>query len=220
MIPDLVIFDCDGVLVDSETISCRIDAAALTAEGYPIDAEEMARRFAGVPSADVYRRVGEERGAPLPADFEDRVDRQILAAYPAQLKAIGPVGEVARGLGLPMCVASSSRPAKLLLALIVTDLVEIFYPHIFSASLVAHGKPAPDIFLYAAAAMGVTPERTVVVEDSVAGVTAGVAAGMTVIGFAGASHCGPHHADRLTAAGARITIASHADLAGAIDRLP
>ncbi|HZU89792.1 MAG TPA: HAD-IA family hydrolase, partial [Stellaceae bacterium] len=121
-------------------------------------------------------------------------------------------------LTLPVCVASSSLPAQLRLGLEVAGLLEFFEPHLFSATMVAHGKPAPDLFLYAAARMGAAPRHCLVVEDSLAGVTAARAAGMTALGFCGGSHCRPGHGERLLAGGAAHVIRDMRDLPAAIER--
>ena len=197
-----MIFDCDGVLIDSEAIACGADAEALTAHGYPITAEELARRFAGVPGAEMYRLIEEDMGRPLPEGLRDDVKQTIMEKYRTELQPIPGAEEVLATLNLPKCVASSSAPAKLALGLVETGLYELVYPHIHSAVLVPRGKPHPDLFLYSAQTMGVAPEACLVIEDSVAGVTAAKAAGIPCIGFTGASHCGPDQADRLIAAGA------------------
>lgn len=199
---DLLVFDCDGVLIDSEPIANRIHAAALTALGYPLTPEECVRRFTGMTDRAMYDAIEAERGAPLPADHDARVKRLIEAAYRSELRAIPGVAEMLARLELPLCVASSSRPEKLRLGLELTGLWDRFAPHVFSAASVARGKPAPDLFLYAAERMGAAPARCLVVEDSVAGVTAARAAGMAVFGFKGGGHCGAGHAARLRAAGA------------------
>ncbi|MEM6586821.1 MAG: HAD-IA family hydrolase [Pseudomonadota bacterium] len=208
----LTIFDCDGVLIDSELISCSADAEALCAVGYDITTQQVIERFAGVPHKAMYKIIEEEMGAALPDDFEAQVTDVIMTKYRNELRAIEGAKEVLSRLDTAKCVASSSKPAKLALGLVETGLFELLYPHIFSAALVSRGKPHPDIFLYAAGQMGVDASECLVVEDSVAGVTAARAAGMTTIGFAGASHILPGHADRLRAAGADKVINDLRDL--------
>jgi HAD superfamily hydrolase (TIGR01509 family) len=197
----LVIFDCDGVLIDSETIAARIHAEALGALGFGYTTDDM-QRFVGVSGRDMLRIIEEESGRPLPADYGARTREALWAAYPKELAAVPYVAEAIDALGLPVCVASSSSPESLRLSLGLVGLYDRFAPHVFSASQVARGKPAPDLFLLAAERMGVVPSRCLVVEDSVAGVTGARAAGMTVLGFTGASHCGPDHGAALTQAGA------------------
>ena len=202
--PDLVIFDCDGVLIDSEPIVNRVHAAALTRLGYPLTSEECVRRFAGMPDRAMYEIIEAERGAPLPPAYDAETRMRIEAAYRAELRAIPGIEQALEAMGdRRLCVASSSLPDKMRLGLELVGLYDRFAPYLFSASMVARGKPAPDLFLYAAERMGALPSRCLVVEDSVAGVTAGCAAGMAVLGFTGGGHCGPGHAERLLGAGAR-----------------
>ncbi|MEM1297784.1 MAG: HAD-IA family hydrolase [Pseudomonadota bacterium] len=209
---DLVIFDCDGVLIDSEVIACGADAELLTEIGYPITMEQVSARFAGVPYPAIYAEIEQETGRPMPSDFAGRVKARILEKYRTELLAIDGVADLLARLRIPRCVASSSEPAKLALGLIETGLYEALYPHIFSATLVPRGKPHPDIFLYAAEQMGVPPARCLVVEDSVAGATAARAAGMRCLGFAGGAHCAPGHDLRLREAGVLDVLQQMRDL--------
>ncbi|KAA2237328.1 HAD family hydrolase [Salinarimonas soli] len=199
---DLVIFDCDGVLIDSESLAARVHAEALGALGYPTSAAELIRRFTGVPDREMYAVIESEWGRSLPADYDERARAALSALYARDLRPIPGVGAALDGIRHPVCVASSSAPDKLRTVLRLTGLHDRFAPNIFSASQVSRGKPAPDLFLFAAERMGVAPARCLVIEDSVAGVAAAVAAGMPVLGFTGASHCGPGHGERLTQAGA------------------
>ncbi|MEO1502420.1 MAG: HAD family phosphatase [Pseudomonadota bacterium] len=203
---DLVIFDCDGVMIDSEGIACAADAEALSEIGYPITMERVMERFAGVPANAMYATIEAEMGRALPAGFKDRVDQRILDKYRTELKPIEGIKEVLSEIRIKKCVASSSTPSKLALGLVETGVFDLVYPHVFSTVLVGRGKPHPDIFLYSARMMGVDVSKCVVVEDSVAGVTAAKAAGMRAIGFTGGSHCLPDHADKLIAAGADTVI--------------
>lgn len=209
---DLVMFDCDGVLIDSEMIACTADAELLTEAGYPITAEEISARFAGVPGPAVYAEIERELGRALPADLPGRFKERVIAKYRTELTAIDGVADLLVRLQTPRCVASSSEPAKLALGLIETGLYEALYPHIFSATLVPRGKPHPDIFLYAAEKMGTAPARCLVIEDSVAGATAARSAGMRCLGFAGGSHCAPGHENRLRDAGALDVLQQMRDL--------
>ncbi len=199
---DLVIFDCDGVLVDSEVISCRAHAQTLTRHGYPITADQVLERFLGVSDREARQTIETEIGRKLPDDFEAQVKQATLQFYAGDLRAISHVGEAIAAIGLPKCVASSGTPDKIRHGLSCTGLYDRLAPHIFSATQVARGKPAPDLFLFAAGQMQVPPERCLVIEDSVPGITGARAAGMTVLGFHGGSHCRPGHADTLRAAGA------------------
>jgi HAD superfamily hydrolase (TIGR01509 family) len=205
---ELVIFDCDGVLVDSELIGCRIEAEELSRLGLAITGEEILERFAGATAAETFRTLEAEHGQPLPADFVPRVKAAILAAFGRELQAIAGIAAALERITLPVCVASSSDPARIEHSLAVVGLLERFAPHIFSAAAVERGKPAPDLFLHAARCMDTPPGRCVVIEDSVRGVQAGVAAGMRVLGFAGGSHCRPGHDQRLRAAGAERVFAN------------
>jgi HAD superfamily hydrolase (TIGR01509 family) len=185
---DLVIFDCDGVLVDSETISASTLADNLARIGFPVDRDYVNEHYLGrsfdVVKADYARRTGE----PLPQDFADAWYRDLFVAFRRDLKPIPGAADVLRRLSIPRCVASSSAPARLALSLAVTGLASLCGGHVFDASMVSRGKPAPDLFLYCAEQMGAAPARTLVVEDSLTGIAAAVAAGMTVWGFMGGSH--------------------------------
>ena len=203
----LVIFDCDGVLIDSEIVVCRLASEELTRIGYPITLDQVIERFAGRPDREMIAEItGDRGGCPVPAEYFGRMRRRIEESYQTELRAIPGVSETLGTLRIPACVASSSNPAKLRLGLEATGLHGHLAPNMISASLVAHGKPAPDVFIYAAGWMRTAIPDCVVVEDSVHGVHAAVAAGMDVIGFAGGMHCGPGHGDRLARAGASLVI--------------
>ncbi|MBR0898399.1 HAD family hydrolase [Bradyrhizobium tropiciagri] len=204
---ELVIFDCDGVLVDSEVISCRAHADTLTRHGFPITPDGVLKRFLGVSDREARRIVESEIGRALPDTFEAEVKHATLSFYKDDLNAIAHVGDAIAALGLPKCVASSGTPEKIHHGLTCAGLYDQLAPHIFSATQVKRGKPAPDLFLFAAEQMGASPSRCVVIEDSVAGVTGARAAGMTVLGFYGGSHCTAEHEDMLRQAGAAITFA-------------
>ena len=211
----LLIFDCDGVLVDSETLSCRIDAEILTECGVPYTAEEVARDFTGVSVKDQITRIESERGIRLPDDFTERLNRTLFQRFETDLKPIDGVRDAILSLPFPRCVASSSIPERIALSLRVTGLADLF-DNIFSSTQVARGKPAPDLFLHAASRMNTLPEKCLVIEDSIAGVQAARAAGMRVIGFVGGSHCGPGHAEKLRQAGAPVIIERMSDLPAAV----
>jgi HAD superfamily hydrolase (TIGR01509 family) len=202
---DLIIFDCDGVLVDSEVISCRAHAALLTRHGYAITPEEVLNRFLGVSDREARQIVETETGRKLPDDFEAQVKQETLRFYADDLKAIAHVGDAIASIDLPKCVASSGTPEKIRHGLTCAGLYTSLAPHIFSALQVKRGKPAPDLFLFAAEQMRTAPGRCIVIEDSVPGITGARAAGMTVLGFHGGSHCPAGHAEALRAAGAHGT---------------
>ena len=202
---DLVIFDCDGVLVDSEVISCRAHAETLTRHGYPITSEQVLHRFLGVSDREARLAVETELGRKLPDDFESQMKQAALELYKDHLRLIPHVAETVAALSLPKCVASSGTPEKIRHGLTCAGLHDHLAPHLFSAVQVKRGKPAPDLFLFAAEQLKVPPGRCIVIEDSVPGVTGARAAGMTVLGFHGGSHCTPAHAAMLKAAGAHET---------------
>ncbi|WP_343715349.1 HAD family hydrolase [Inquilinus sp.] len=199
---DLLICDCDGVLIDSEVIACEIDAEMFTAAGFPLTVAEVRRRFVGMSQAGMRAVLEQEAGRSLPADFDARLSARLSAAFEQELAALPDVRRIVLALGMPRCVASSSSLDRLRQTLTLTGLHDLFAPHIFSASQVEWGKPAPDLFLFAAARFGAPPGRCLVVEDSVAGVTAARAAGMTAIGFTGGGHCDSGTQQRLRDAGA------------------
>ena len=184
MTPDLVIYDCDGVLVDTEPIANRVLAAMLTAEGYPIDPPTCVERFIGRPVPETVREVELELGRSLAPDFSERVYRGVLDAFVAEPRVVPGVREALDTLAGRRCVASSSAPGYLREVLGAVGLWGRF-ERVFSATEVPRGKPAPDLFLHAAASLGVPAGRCLVIEDSPAGVRAAVAAGMPVLGYAG-----------------------------------
>jgi HAD superfamily hydrolase (TIGR01509 family) len=185
----LLIFDCDGVLVDSELISCRVHAELLTHYGYPITADDVRERFLGRSARDSNREIEIELGRPLPEEFNTRRKIDLLDALTREVTPVPYAYDAIDSLAVTMCVASSGAHDKIHATLSKTGLYQRFAPNIFSASQVDNGKPAPDLFLFAARQMKYPPGRCIVVEDSVAGVTAATAAGIAVIGFVGASHC-------------------------------
>jgi HAD superfamily hydrolase (TIGR01509 family) len=199
---DLIIFDCDGVLVDSEVISCRAHAETLTRHGYPITAEQVLDRFLGRSMRQATLEVEAELGRRLPDDFFSQTYAEIFRLFAESLEATPHIGEALARIAQPVCVASSGPPEKISASLNRTGLYDRFAPHIFSAVQVRHGKPEPDLFLFAAERMQAAPARCIVIEDSVAGIAGAIAAGMPVLGFDGGSHCRPGHGDALRAAGA------------------
>jgi HAD superfamily hydrolase (TIGR01509 family) len=202
---DLIIFDCDGVLVDSEVISCRAHAETLTRHGYRITPGQVLTRFLGVSDREARLTIETEIGRKLPDDFETEVKQAMLQFYANDLRAIANVGAAIAAIDLPKCVASSGTPEKIRHGLTSAGLYDLLLPHIFSATQVSRGKPAPDLFLFAAEQMKAQPRRCIVIEDSVPGVTGARAADMVVLGFHGGSHCQPGHAELLRAAGATVT---------------
>lgn len=185
--PELIIFDCDGVLVDSELLSCRCLSDELSEFGISLTLAQAIELFLGRSTSAITQHY-RERGQVVPVDFPVRLKSRVLTAFEKALQPIPDVDTVLSGLRVPYCVASSSDLDRVALSLKVTGLAPPFGKRIYTAQMVQHGKPAPDLFLYAADKMGAQPARTLVIEDSVSGVQAGKAAGMTVWGFAGGSH--------------------------------
>ncbi|MET7759976.1 HAD family hydrolase [Streptomyces sp. NPDC005389] len=184
---DLVIFDNDGVLVDSEPISNTLLAGYLTELGHPTTYEESVRDYMGSAMHRIHELVEERSGQRLPAGFDESFHARVFAAFQAELEAVTGAAEVLKQLaeaGVPYCVASSGSHERIRVGHRKTAL-DVWFPDelVFSAEDVGRGKPAPDLFLHAAARMGVAPERCVVVEDSRLGVQAAVSAGMDVYGF-------------------------------------
>jgi HAD superfamily hydrolase (TIGR01509 family) len=216
---DLIIFDCDGVLVDSEVISCRVHADVFTRYGYPITAEEVHRRFLGRSARDAAIEVERELGRPLGKTYDLERRTTLLAALADTVEAIPHLHVALDAIDARVCVASSAAHEKIFTTLSRTGLYDRFAPNIFSGSQVSNGKPAPDLFLLAATQMAAVPRRCVVVEDSVPGVTGALAAGMTVLGFHGGSHCRPGDGETLQAAGAMATFDDMRQLPGLIARI-
>jgi len=189
---DLVIFDCDGVLVDSELLGAEADVACLADEGFVITLQESLDRYSGMSVADMVRDLQKRYGQSSSLDvskFERKHQRVMGRLIAEHLQMIPGISQALDAIACRICVASSGTKDRIRSILKKAGLFERFHPHIFSAGVVARGKPFPDLFLHAAAQMRVDPRRCVVVEDSIPGVTAAVAANMRVIGFAGGSHC-------------------------------
>lgn len=185
---ELVILDCDGVLIDSEIISAQMLVAELAGLGVQIDLAFVAKHFLGRSYPTVMAEIRSRFGVDLPPAFEEQYRARLLAAFETGLKIMPGVAEMLDQLRLPVCVATSSSPRRVQHSLALVGLWERLGPVTFTASEVQRGKPAPDLFLHAAARMGVAPASTLVVEDSLTGVRAGLAAGMTVWRFTGGSH--------------------------------
>jgi HAD superfamily hydrolase (TIGR01509 family) len=181
----LVIFDCDGVLVDTEPLALRVCVGLGAELGWPLTEEEIIDRFLGRSERAVSAQVAERLGDAAAKRWGELYRRRLETAIDAELTEVDGISEALDAIALPTCVASSGRHAKMRRTLGRTGLYERFAGRIFSASEVAHGKPAPDLFLHAAARMGVVPERCAVVEDSQYGVRAARAAGMRSFGYAG-----------------------------------
>ena len=182
---ELVIFDCDGVLVDSERLAVRVDVQVLAALGWPLSEQEVIERFVGRSHAFFLSEVEAHLGRRLPPAWEDEFQPLYRKAFAAHLTPVPGVVEALDRITLPICVASSGTHEKMRYTLGLTGLYERFAGRIFSVEEVTRGKPAPDLFLHAATRMGVEPSACAVVEDSRHGVEAARAAGMLAFGFAG-----------------------------------
>ena len=210
----LLVFDCDGVIVDSEIIASTVDAEHLADIGYSITPAEVTRRFAGLTAQGIGNIVAREIGRPLPKDFFDKTKADIDRRLATELKPVPGIHELLDRLeGKPRCVCSNSSSERLRISLEKTRLYDRFQPHIYSAVEVGDKRPKPDpnVYRYAATQFGIGPRDAVVLEDSVFGVGAAKRAGMRVIGFTGGSHSWPGHADLLTEAGAETVINRLAD---------
>ncbi|MCY1664377.1 HAD family hydrolase [Rhizobium sp. SL86] len=218
---DLIIFDCDGVLVDSEIIAAQVESRLLTEAGYPISVEEMGERFAGMTWKNILLAIEKEVDIPLSASLIDKSEKLLDARLERDVKVIDGVKLALSKITTQACICSNSSSQRLDMMLTKVGLKPYFEPHIFSAKDLGPDKvkPRPDIFLHAIDTFKVNASRTVVIEDSVHGIHGAVAAGCRVIGFTGASHTYPSHADRLTDAGAETVIARMSDLPATIAAL-
>ncbi|TPJ28404.1 HAD family phosphatase [Mesorhizobium sp. B2-7-2] len=219
--PDLVIFDCDGVLVDSEIIAARVDAELLTSAGFEISAEELAETYAGLTFKDIMLRVEEKSRIPFQASLIDREEELVDRKLRADVRVIDGAREAVAAVTAPRAVCSNSRTERVEFMLEKVRLLPFFAGRIFSGLDIPSKKtkPAPDVFLYAAEKLGANPKNTFVIEDSVHGIAGARAAGMRVIGFTGAGHSYPGHADALTEAGAETVIRRWAELNSTIAAL-
>jgi HAD superfamily hydrolase (TIGR01509 family) len=181
---DLIIFDCDGVLVDSEPIANRLFAAMLAEIGLPVTYEEIVQQFMGCAQATVVSVIEERLGRPLPQGFMADFATRMYAAFRRDLRPVPGIVSALDRIAAPICVASSGDLAKIRIALDLTGLLPRFEGRLFSATEVARGKPFPDLFLHAAQRMAARAARCAVIEDSLLGVQAGIAAGMYVFGYA------------------------------------
>ncbi len=203
---DLVIFDCDGVLIDSELLTIEVEVALLAEAGVAITADEIIERYVGISMKEMIADLEARFACSLGDELAVRHARQVRDAFERGLEPMPGVTAVLAGVPGKICVASSSSPERLRHTLGIAGLYERFNSHIFSASMVLRGKPAPDLFLDAAERMDAAAPRCLVIEDSIPGIEAAASAGMTAIGFTGGSHCRAGHAARLGAAGAAMTV--------------
>jgi HAD superfamily hydrolase (TIGR01509 family) len=200
---ELVIFDCDGVLVDSEIIVNRVFAETLTEAGFAISYEEVSQKFVGLSFASCLEMIELIFGRPVPTEWLELCREREIAALKQELQATAGIADVLKELTLPKCVASNSSPRHIDLVLGLTGLLDHFDGKLYSCHHVVRPKPFPDVYLHAASQMGYAPENCVVIEDSIAGVKAGSAAGMRVFGYAPRDRHSSHH-EALIAAGAKL----------------
>ena len=221
MQPDLLIFDFDGVVADSETLSNTLLAETLTDFGLPTTTDQSMQRYMGRRWSDNLVLIGQHFGGQLPAEFEAALRGVTRVRMRAEVEPVmGIAAFIAEHAHVPLCIASSSSPEWLADMTHKFSLASHFDGRLFSATNVARGKPAPDIFLHAADGMGIAAsQRCVVIEDSAAGVTGAKAAGMTAIGFCGASHVRPGHDATLRSAGADAIATAWSDVPDIIARL-
>lgn len=210
-----IIFDCDGVLVDSEIIANRVEAEFKTELGFPITTKEQIEKFVGLSLSDA---IVQEEFKKLPANYLELVDARIKEVYKTDLKPILGIPDFLKNCTAPMCVASNSEPEWLDFKLSFTGISSFFHNAVFSSRQVKRGKPAPDLFLFAAEKMGWNVSECLVIEDSVAGVKAGLAAGMTVCGFVGGAHVFPGHAEKLLKMGAHFVVSDINSMFNQIDK--
>lgn len=200
---ELVIFDCDGVLVDSEIIVNRIFAETLTEAGFAITYEEVSQKFVGLSFASCLEMIEQIFGRPVPTEWLALSKEREITALKQELQATVGIADVLKELTLPKCVASNSSPRHIDLVLGLTGLLDHFNGKLYSCHHVDRPKPFPDVYLHAASQMGYAPENCVVIEDSVAGVKAGSAAGMRVLGYTPSDRHSSHH-EALIVAGAKL----------------
>jgi len=215
-----ILWDCDGVLIDSELLACKVAADCYTRAGYSLTALEYIERFFGKNRAQIAAIIRQETGEDLAAAIDwTQVDAARRTLFEAQLEPVAGVTHLlqqASARKFLMAVASGSGLGRLEHSLKLTGLWDILAPHIYSTEQVARGKPAPDIYLFAAGKLGVSPSRCLVIEDSQHGTHAGTAAGMTVFGFTGASHCSPDLGASLQEAGADAVFSDMLSLQAAL----
>jgi len=219
MKPGLVIFDCDGVLVDSEPISIAVLREMIRTAGHEIDEDVAYERFLGRSMASICASLAHDPGIEITPQQLGAMRERLNARFRSELKAIDGVAWALQTLPMTRCVASSSKPERIALSLTVTGLFPLLEPHIYSATMVENGKPAPDLFLHAAREMGFSPEACLVIEDSSAGVEAAKRAGMRVFAFTGATHARhPAHLQRISALEPDLVFDNMTDLPGLIGR--
>lgn len=216
----LIIFDCDGVLVDSEIIGIELTVSLLNEQGVDIGHDEFTHRYSGLAWDELIEQVRTDKGVTIAPHLRQAFQPLLMNAFADRLVSIAGVRETLSQIALPRCICSNSSAEQLDFMLTKVDLKSLFTPHIFSAVDVGpgRGKPWPDIFLHAAQVMNIAPSHTLVIEDSVHGVTAAKKAGMFVVGFTGGAHTTPSHRTRLFDAGADRVIDAMPQLIAEIRR--
>lgn len=217
----LIIFDCDGVLVDSEIIASEVNLELIKNLGMDLTLDELSQRYSGLTADVIFGQVAAELEKPLPDDLAERSETMLDEALRQSLQAVAGVHNMLDAMDDARCICSNSSTVRLEQNLKLTNLFDRFRPYIFSALEVRQNlpKPSPDVFLHAAETLGSAPAETIVIEDSSHGVEGAVAAGMRVIGFVGASHSYAGHAEKLMDAGAETTVSNLSDVPPTVDAL-
>ncbi|MBR7654073.1 HAD family phosphatase [Brucella oryzae] len=209
---DLVIFDCDGVLVDSEPLSCRAFEQVYANHGMELPQGTVAKGI-GMKQADIMKMIEDMTGHRLPEEATSQFWPETKILFAEALEPTAGIADFLRVLPQKRCVASSSQPERIAFSLEKTGISHYFGDAVYSSSMVKRGKPAPDLFLFAANKMGVDPARCVVIEDSPFGVEGAIAAGMTAFGYTGGGHTYAGHAEKLTSKGAHRVFSHWNDIA-------
>ncbi|MDQ2634162.1 MAG: HAD-IA family hydrolase [Pseudomonadota bacterium] len=220
--PDLVIFDFDGTLVDSEIVAARVEAELISEAGYEITAEEVTELYAGLTFKDILLRIEEVAAIPFKVSLIDKAEELVDQRLRSEVRIIEGAREAVASVTTGRCICSNSRTERIGFMLDRTGLAPFFAPdRVFSSLETPSGKPkpAPDVFLHAAQSLGANPADIFVIEDSVHGIAGAKLAGMRVIGFTGAAHSYPGHADVLTEAGAETVIRRWTDFPGVLAAL-
>lgn len=217
----LIIFDCDGVLVDSEILARKVELEAYAGHGFEASLDEFSERFSGMSGEEVMREIEDELDKGLPQSLLDDIQVRIDDKLASELDAMAGVHQMLDSLDNPRCICSNSSMERLNISLKRTQLHDRFRPYIFSAPEVGSKEPKPssNVFLHAAQALESNPGETIVLEDSFHGITGAVSAGMRVVGFIGGSHTYPTHAEKLMEAGAETTINKLSDFPAVVDAL-
>ena len=217
----LIIFDCDGVLVDSEYIAAKVDSELFAEIGVELSPQEVAARYAGLNAQEIYASLQADFGRPVPADMVRRSEKEVDVRLAREVEGVPGVHDMLDRLDFARCICSNSSTARLKATLGRTGLWDRFRPYVYSACEVREGrtKPAPDVFLHAAEALQTPISDVVVVEDSAHGVAGAVAAGMRVVGFVGGRHTWSGHAEVLMDAGALTVVRRHAEIAPTIEAM-